>query len=41
MEYKPVWPTTARDFCSIVATRHVKGNMYAMAAKAVSSSSPF
>jgi len=35
MEYKPVWPTTARDFCSIVATRHVKGNMYAMAAKAI------
>ena len=37
MEYKPIWPTTARDFCSIVATRHIKGSIYAMAAKAVSS----
>lgn len=35
MEYKPVWPTTARDFCSISATRHIKGNIYAMAVKAV------
>eukprot|EP00112_Aurelia_sp_Birch-Aquarium-sp1_P018406 Seg4388.2 transcript_id=Seg4388.2/GoldUCD/mRNA.D3Y31 product="Protein ENHANCED DISEASE RESISTANCE 2-like" protein_id=Seg4388.2/GoldUCD/D3Y31 len=34
MEYKPVWPTTARDFCSITATRHVKGDTYAMAVKA-------
>ena len=36
MEYKPVWPTSARDFCSITATRHVKGDVYATAVKAVS-----
>ena len=35
MEYKPVWPTTARDFCSITATRHVKGDTYAMSVKTV------
>eukprot|EP00795_Rhopilema_esculentum_P003168 gene3168-1475_t len=34
MEYKPVWPTTARDFCSITATRHLKGDIYGVAVKA-------
>ena len=38
MEYKPVWPASGRDFCTLVLLRELGEGVYCMACEAVSNS---
>ena len=35
MEYKPIWPTSGRDFCNLVLLRELHEGVYGLASEAV------
>ena len=35
MEFKPVWPSTARDFCNLGAMREISDGLYGIACQSV------
>lgn len=38
MEYKPVWPASGRDFCSIILIRELAEGVFGLASEAVGNS---
>ena len=36
MEYKPVWPSSGRDFCNLAVLRELSNDTYGVAVTAVS-----